>query len=74
MSDEIEPVNRYSQRAARLRFLAADCASPEIAKRLHGMALQYEHLAKRRKSAIDRAVAPMRAESPPELPGPHSVD
>jgi hypothetical protein len=47
MSDDIEPVNQYRQRAARLRSLAADCESPAIVERLLGMALQYEHLAKR---------------------------
>jgi hypothetical protein len=47
MSDDIEPVNQYRQRAARLRSLAADCESPAIVQRLLGMALQYEHLAKR---------------------------
>jgi hypothetical protein len=51
MSDDIEPVNQYRQRAARLRSLAADCESPAIVERLLGIALRYDDLAKPREAA-----------------------
>jgi hypothetical protein len=44
MSDEMEPVNQYRNRAARLRTLASDFESPAVVEILLGIAVDYERL------------------------------
>jgi hypothetical protein len=57
MSDEIEPVNQYRQRAVRLRSMASDSVTSPAVEILLGIALHYEQLVKRCEAVKSPSVA-----------------